>query len=49
MFNMKAITDSNIDPNGTGTWAVQGEIFGQATTVFTGDLFACIRFIADNR
>lgn len=46
---MKAITNSNIDPNGIGIWAVQGEIFGQATTVFTGDIFQCTAFIADNR
>jgi hypothetical protein len=29
---------------GTHTWQVVGQLFGQATVVFQGDLFACLRF-----
>lgn len=45
---MTITTNTNIDPQGTGVWAVQGEIFGQAATVFTGSVFECLRFAKEN-
>lgn len=34
---------------GRGEWMVKAEWMGATRTVFTGSLFACIRFVADNK
>lgn len=45
---MHAFTDKNVDPQGIGVWAVKGEIFGEIATIFTGNLWKCCEFVANN-